>query len=61
VSNFTNATLDVNGESANSNAALLYEAYAERVPPLGTEVTLELVPRLEEGEKPAAEKKPIQK
>lgn len=61
VSNFTNATLDVNGESANSNAALLYEAYAERVPPLGTEVTLELVPRLEEAAKPAAEKKPIQK
>lgn len=47
VSNFSNATLDVNSESGNSNASLLYEAYTERVPPLDTEVTLELIPRFE--------------
>ncbi|MCA9097865.1 MAG: hypothetical protein KDA36_05750 [Planctomycetaceae bacterium] len=49
VSNFSNATLDVNGESVNNNAALLYEAYTERIPALETEVTLELVPRVEKG------------
>lgn len=47
VSNFSNATLDVNRESGNNNAALLYEAYFERIPALETEVTLELVPRFE--------------
>jgi hypothetical protein len=44
VSNFATATLDVTIPSSSTNAGLLFEAYTERIPPKGTEVTVELVP-----------------
>jgi len=46
VSNFPSAVLDVPIRSSDSNAALLFEAYTERIPPLGTPVTLILTPKL---------------
>lgn len=47
VSNFPGAVLDVPIRSTDSNAALLFEAFTERIPPLGTPVTLILTPKLE--------------
>jgi hypothetical protein len=44
VSNFPTATLDLPIESSQSNDALLFEAFAGRVPPPGTRVDLILVP-----------------
>lgn len=46
VSNFPSAVLDVPVRSSDSNAALLFEAFTERIPPLGTPVTLVLTPKL---------------
>ncbi|MBL8852226.1 MAG: hypothetical protein JNG89_21315 [Planctomycetaceae bacterium] len=51
VANFGDALLDVTVESSSSNdQGLLFEPYTERVPPLGTEVTVELTPVKGEGE-----------
>ncbi len=47
VANFSDAIIDVNVKSASSNEALMFEPYTERIPPLGTKVTVELVPRFE--------------
>ena len=44
VSNFPTAMLDLPIESSESNEALLFEAFAGRVPPRGTEVELVLSP-----------------
>ena len=44
VANFGDALLDVSVESSSSNEGLMFEPYAERIPPLGTEVTVELTP-----------------
>lgn len=44
VSNFTTATLDVPFESSQSNEGLMFEAYSERIPKLGTRVRLALKP-----------------
>ncbi len=49
VSNFPSAVLDVPFRSSDSNAALLFEAYTERIPPLGTPVTVILTPKVETG------------
>jgi hypothetical protein len=57
VSNFPSAVLDVPVRSTDSNAALMFEAYTERIPPLGTPVTLILTPKLEKPA-PAASKEP---
>ena len=40
VSNFPSAMLDLPIKSSDSNTALLFEAFTERIPPLGTPVTL---------------------
>lgn len=53
VANFSDAMIDVSVESSASNANLLFEPYTERIPPLGTPVTVELIPAPDEGEKPA--------
>ena len=45
VANFSDATLDVTIRSTAQNEDLMFEPYTERIPPLGTEVTLELIPR----------------
>ena len=45
VSNFSTATLDVPVRSPQDNADLLFVAFEERIPPLGTPVHLKLKPR----------------
>lgn len=48
VANFADALLDVTVESSSSNdQGLLFEPYTERIPPLETEVTVELTPLTE--------------
>lgn len=45
VANFPSATIDIAARSsAEGEANLLFEAYTERIPPLGTPVTVELIP-----------------
>jgi len=46
VSNFPSAMLDLPVESSQANEALLYEAYTQHIPPLGTRVRLVLTPKL---------------
>lgn len=53
VSNFPSATLDLPIESSQANEGLLFEAYTERIPPLGTKVRLVLTPK---ADKPSNEK-----
>lgn len=53
VANFSSATIDLAIESSAQNDDLLYEAYTERLPPMGTPVLIELVPRKDE-KKPAS-------
>jgi hypothetical protein len=48
VSNFATATLDVPAESTQANEGLMFEAFTENIPALGTPVRLELKPKLEE-------------
>lgn len=55
VANFATATLDLAIESSATNDTLLFEAYTERIPPIGTKVTIELVPVFK---KPANPKSP---
>ena len=42
VANFPEATIDVTEKSSGENGALTYEAHADRVPPLGAPVLLEI-------------------
>lgn len=44
VANFSTATIDLPIESSATNEGLEFEAYTERIPPVGTKVTIELVP-----------------
>jgi hypothetical protein len=44
VSNFPSATLDLPIKSSQANSQLLFEAYTERIPPIGTPVTVILKP-----------------
>jgi hypothetical protein len=46
VSNFASATLDIPVESTQANEGLAFEAFTERLPPLGTPVRLILTPKL---------------
>lgn len=46
VSNFPSAMLDLNVESTQSNTRLLFEAFTERIPPMGTRVRVILKPKL---------------
>jgi hypothetical protein len=45
VSNFSSATLDVAVQSSSANDSLMFEAFTERIPPKGTQVTLVLTPQ----------------
>lgn len=61
VSNFSTAMLDIPVPSSQSNEALEYEAFTERIPPLGTPVRLILKPVLDaekKGETGKAESQP---
>ncbi|MFQ5734452.1 MAG: YdjY domain-containing protein [Planctomycetaceae bacterium] len=44
VANFATATVDVAARSSATAGSEMFEPWTERVPPLGTDVTLELVP-----------------
>jgi hypothetical protein len=44
VANFSTATLDLAVSSSASNDGLDYEAWTERIPPVGTPVEIELIP-----------------
>jgi hypothetical protein len=59
VSNFSSAMLDVPVESGDSNDALLFEANADKIPPVGTDVTLILSPKVKA--KAEATKQPAKK
>lgn len=54
LANFSTAMLDVPARATNSNAGLLYEAFTERVPPLGWPVRLVFKPVLKESNEAAA-------
>jgi len=47
VANFASAMLDVPIQSTQTDSALMFFAFTERIPPLGTPVTLVLTPKLE--------------
>jgi hypothetical protein len=47
VANFGTAMLDLPVKSPQDNADLLFTAFTERIPPLGTKVRLVLIPRLD--------------
>jgi hypothetical protein len=49
LANFSTAMLDIPVESSDAAGQLVFEAFTERIPPLGTRVTVVLTPRLEEG------------
>ncbi len=53
VANFPSAMLDLSVESSSGNDGRLYEAYTQRIPPLDTEVTIELIPVLKPKSKQA--------
>ena len=44
LSNFSTATMDLNVESSQSNDGLLFEAFTENIPPLGTKVYMKMKP-----------------
>jgi hypothetical protein len=54
VANFSGAMIDVAMASSAENGDLNFEAYTERIPPKGTEVTVELIPVPESETKPPA-------
>lgn len=58
VSNFSNAMLDLPIESSQANSALLFEAFTERIPPLGTPVTIVLKPKPAGPDQPAQAEQP---
>ncbi len=47
VANFSDAMIDVDVKSSADNEGLMFEPFTERIPPLDTEITIELIPRLE--------------
>lgn len=57
VSNFSTAMLDVPAPSTASQDGLFFEAFTERVPPLGTPVRMELKPRLADAAGPPAQQR----
>jgi len=51
VSNFTTAMLDLPVASSQANDELMFEAFAQHVPPRGTKVRMVLIPRKADGER----------
>lgn len=58
VSNFPDAMLDLPIPSTSANADLLFEAFTERIPPIGTPVTMILTPKDKKPQAKPAEKTP---
>lgn len=50
VSNFSTAMLDLPVRSTDANSTLMFSAFTEHIPPLGTPVFLKLAPQLQESE-----------
>jgi hypothetical protein len=46
VSNFATATMDLPVESSQSNDGLMFDAFTDSIPPLGTKVRLVLIPKV---------------
>jgi hypothetical protein len=57
VSNFGTAMLDIPVESSQTNAELAFEAFTERIPPLGAPVRLVLKPKLKKQKEPEKRKR----
>lgn len=51
VANFASATLDISSSSSATNDDLMFEAFTEHIPPIGTKVTIELIPVVKTTEK----------
>jgi hypothetical protein len=47
VSNFSTAMMDLPVESSQTEGALLFDAFTERIPPIGTQIRLVLAPRID--------------
>lgn len=45
VANFSSSIIDISMKSTDAEANLLFEAATDQIPPLGTEVTVELIPQ----------------
>ena len=56
VANFATATVDLAVESSATNDGLMFEAYTEHIPPVGTKITIELVPVFKKAESKKADK-----
>ena len=56
VANFASATLDLSATSSATNDDLMFEAFTERIPPVGTLITVELVPNFNRSNKTKANK-----
>ncbi|MGD9724607.1 MAG: YdjY domain-containing protein [Pirellulales bacterium] len=56
VSNFPSAMLDLPVKSSQDNQQLVYEAFTEHIPPLGTRVRLVLTPQLKEAKEAKEDK-----
>ncbi len=52
VANFASSVIDVNAESSATNDGLMFEAYTERIPKIGTEVQIEILPVFKPNAKP---------
>ncbi len=61
VSNFPGAMLDLPIQSTSSDADLLFEGFAERIPPRGTPVTVILTPKIKEPAKARGNDSPAPK
>jgi hypothetical protein len=61
VSNFPSAMLDLPVKSSQDNQQLLYEAFTERIPPVGTRVRMVLTPKAKEGQEEKAPENPQEK
>lgn len=61
VSNFTTATMDLPVKSSQANADLLFEAFTERIPSIGTQVRVVLRPKLAGKQSEKAPADPAQK
>lgn len=51
VANFPGATVDIRQRSSANSGSELYEAWTERIPPVGTEVTIEIKPVAQKAKK----------
>lgn len=56
VANFASSVIDVDAESSATNDGLMFEAYTERIPKIGTAVQIEILPVFKKDGKPVEER-----